>query len=217
MNLDKLRGQAKHAAWYDDPDDPPSYNPFRKVRTGLPAKKNNLRNAENGDGDLTRSITDQEDQHADVLDRHTEMGGTISTQQRYGTAPVSDRSRIKPIREDANVPMEINRTSSPEPEEIPVEKDSPLPLEESKDSRSSDTIAAEEITTSAKPRHRKGLKGMFHRKEKEIDSEKSEDDDREKPHYTFGNQIKATLLNSWINVLLIAGKLRSFPVQCPEY
>ncbi len=217
MNLDKYRSQAKYAAWYDDPDEPSSYNPFRKVRTGLLANQNNLRNVENGDGDLNRSITDQEDQHAEFLNRQAQMGGGIGGKQRYGTAPVSDRSQTKPVREDASESMEINRTISPEQEESSVDKASPRPLEETKESTSGDTIAAEDTTTSDKPRHRKGLKGMFHRKEKEVESDKSEADAREKPHFTFGNQIKATLFNSWINILLIAGKLRSHLVLWPRY
>jgi Ca2+:H+ antiporter len=208
MNLDKLRGQAKHAAWYDDPDEPPSYNPFRKVRTGFPTRRNSLRNAEDGDSGLTRSITDQEHQHADVLNRQAEMGGAASAQRRYGTAPISKRSRMKPVGEDASAPMEIDRTSSPEPEELLDDKDGALRLAGTKDSTSGDTIAAEDTTTTEKPRQRKGLKGMFHHKEKDPDNDKPEEDDREKPHYTFGNQIRATLFNSWINILLIAGKLR---------
>lgn len=208
MNLDKVRGQAKHAAWYNGPDDPPNYNPFGKVRTGLPARKNALRNAESGMSDLTRSITDQEDQHEDVLGRQAEMGGAIGVQQRNGTAPISDRSRMKPIKEQATTPIQFDRTDSPELEESFAEQDRPLPLPETKDSTSDDTTAAEDITTSDKPRQRKGLKGMFHRKTKEEVSEEPEDDGREKPIYTFGNQIRATLFNSWINILLIAGKPR---------
>lgn len=209
MNLDKIRGQAKHAAWYDDPDDPPNFNPFRKIRTDLPARRNPLRNAENGDSDLTRSITDQEHQHADVLSRKTEMGGAAGAQQRHGTAPISDRSRAKPIREEASAPFEVIRAISPEAEEPSAENDSPLPLEETKDSTSDDTMTAEDTTTSEKPRQRKGLKGMFHREKKVAESDKAEEDESMKPHYTFGNQIRATLFNSWINILLIAGKLRS--------
>jgi Ca2+:H+ antiporter len=209
MILDKLRGQAKHAAWYDDPDDPPTYNPFRKVRTGLPSKRNTLRNAENGNSDLTRSITDQEHQHADALNRQAEMGGGINATQRFGTAPISDRSRTKPIREDPSAQIEIDRTGSPEPEAASVEKERSLPLGHTKESTSGDTIAAEDTTAptaNEKPRKRKGLKGMFHH-EKEADNEKPEEDDRPKPHYTFGNQIKATLFNSWINILLLAGRM----------
>jgi Ca2+:H+ antiporter len=207
MNLDKIRGQAKHAAWYDDPDETPTFNPFRKVRTGLPSKKNSLRNAENGDSNLTRITTDQDHQHASALGRRTEMAGASGSKPRFSTAPVSDRSRTKPVKDEAGNPIEIDRTSSPEPEVLPFEKDTALPVEETKESTSSDTIAAEEINTDEKPRHRKGLKGLFHRKDKKADNEKIEQIDADKPPYTFGNQIRATLFNSWINVLLIAGKL----------
>jgi Ca2+:H+ antiporter len=209
MNLDKLRGQAKYAAWYDDPDDPPSYNPFRKVRTGLSTKKNTLRTAENGDSDLTRSITDQEDQHMSNVNRQAQMVGASGVPQRYATAPISDRSHTKAPVDDSIPEMELNRTVSPEEEVVPLEKGISLPSEQTKDTTSGDTLAAEETGTNEKPRQRKGLKGMFHREKKVADSDKPEEEDVEKPHYTFANQLKATLFNSWINILLLAGKLDS--------
>jgi Ca2+:H+ antiporter len=204
--LDKIRGQAKHAAWYDEPDDPPNFNPFRKVRTGLPARRNPLRNAENGDGDLMRINTDQEHQHADVLSRRAEMGGAAGVRQRYPTAPISDPSRTMPIREEASSSFEIPRMSSPGQEEPPAEKEMSPPAEETKDSTSGDTIIAQDTTTSEKPRQRKGLKDMFHREKNVAEKDKAEEDESAKPHYTFGNQIRASLFNSWINILLIAGK-----------
>ncbi|ERF74258.1 hypothetical protein EPUS_01945 [Endocarpon pusillum Z07020] len=200
--MHKLRGEAKHAAWYDEPDEPANFNPFRKVRTDLLGKKNALRNAENGDGGLTRSTTDQEHRHADVSNRRAEMGAAADTPQRYGTAPISGRSRTEHVPGSDSTQFEIIRTVSPK-QEAPLE-DSPLPLEETKDSTSGDTIAIEDTPTSEKPRQRKGLKGMFRREKKVVGSDKPEGDDLEKPHYTFGNQIRATLFNSWINVLLIA-------------
>ena len=205
MVLDKIRGQAKHAAWYNDPDEPPNYNPFGKVRTGHAARKNILRNAENGDSDLTRSFTDQEHQHAGVLSRQAELGMTGGARPRHATAPISDRSHTKPSKENASASFEINRTISPEPEELSLEKDCLSPLEETKDATSGDTITAEDTVISEKPRQRKGLKGMFHREKKVADRKEAEEDDSEKPRYTFGNQIKATLFNSWINILLLAG------------
>jgi Ca2+:H+ antiporter len=209
VNLDKLRGQAKHAAWYDQPDDPPTFNPFRKVRTGFPGKKNALRNAENGDGDLTRCITDQENQHADVLRRRDDMGGAAVSQKRLATAPISDRSHTKTAIEDTVAPIGIDRTASPEPEKLSLDKDSPLPLEETEKSASSNTVGAEDPAPNERPRQRKGMEGMFHRN-KEEDSDQAEEDHQRKLHYTFTNQIKATLFNSWINFLLLAGKPKAY-------
>jgi Ca2+:H+ antiporter len=206
MVLDKIRGQAKHAAWYDDPDDPPNFNPFRKVRTGLSPRQNSLHNAENGDGELLRINTDQEHQHADVLSRKAEMGGAAATQQRYPTAPIPDRPCTMPIREEAGPPFEIPRVSSPRPEQPSAERELLPPTEETKDSTSGDTVIAQDTTTGEKPRQRKGLKGMFHREKNVAEKDKAEEGESVKPHYTFGNQIRASLFNSWINVLLLAGK-----------
>lgn len=205
LKLDKIRGQAKHAAWYDEPGDPPSLNPFRKVRTGPLSRRNTLRNAENGDGELTRSITDQEQRHANVLNRQVEMGGGNNMRQRVGTAPNSGPADVKPNNGDPNLSIEIALTGKPKPESALTKAASPLPLDEPKDSMSSDTITPEIPASDEKPRKRKGLKGIFHWR-KDGTEEKADEDDHEKPHYTFSNQLRATLFNSWINILLIAGK-----------
>jgi FKBP-type peptidyl-prolyl cis-trans isomerase len=138
------------------------------------------------------------------------MGGVVGAQQRNATAPISDRSHTKPIREEETGPIDIRRTSSPEPEETFAEKEKALQPEETKDSTSGDTITAEDTAedsnTSEKPRQRRGLKGMFHREKNVAEKDKAEEDDTVKPHYTFANQIRGTLFNSWINILLIAGK-----------
>ncbi|NJR31350.1 hypothetical protein HC762_01020 [bacterium] len=210
MNLDKLYGQAKHAAWYDDPEDPPTYNPFRKVRSRFPSKRNTLRNAENGDSDgnvdggLTRSVTDQEHQHADVLNRQIDMGIATGAHPKSHTAPVSNGPRTAPIPEIADSHIRLERTASPQQDELSIDQNSPLPSAMTKESASSHNVEPKHPSPVKKPRQRKGLKGIFHRSD-QVASESPDEGDNVKPQYTFGNQIKATLFNSWINVLLIAG------------
>ena len=72
----------------------------------------------------------------------------------------------------------------------------------SKDESSSNTLVSPDSAGQARPRGR--FRGMFKKKEKVVEEE---DPDKPPPlKFTVGGQLKATVFNSYINVLLLAGK-----------
>lgn len=72
-----------------------------------------------------------------------------------------------------------------------------------------------EDDTDGQPRRRKNTpnsEGETLAAEKDI-----EEDDEHKPHFTVGGQLRATVFNSWINVLLVCvpvGSMFSLPFFC---
>ena len=60
-------------------------------------------------------------------------------------------------------------------------------------------------------KHRNGKKGklggLFHKKSKDEKEEAEDNNGKQKHHFTVMSQIRATLFNSWINILLIASPI----------
>ena len=72
-------------------------------------------------------------------------------------------------------------------------------------STTGESTARSEVDEEARPRGK--LAGIFKLKGK--DSEMSEEKKKRKarePKFTVGNQLRATILGSWLNILLLAGK-----------
>lgn len=65
----------------------------------------------------------------------------------------------------------------------------------------------DQAADSGVPRQRKGFFGKFRRHEDSVVDEKKSLS--EPQHFTLGSQLRATLLNSWINVLLVAAPVGS--------
>ena len=83
--------------------------------------------------------------------------------------------------------------------------DNQMPNGTQKDESSSNTLVAPD--TDGKPRRRRGIKGLF--KKKDHQEESTDDEDSGKPprrKFTAMSQIRATVLNSYINVLLFMSK-----------
>ena len=197
MSLDKLRGQAKHSAWYDDPDDDknitlPFKSPFAKRRAT--SRSATLRDEERGA--LTKPATNPEHTGARGLD--------LDPPAHAATTPNASSSK-KPLHADVDIPQ----YGSPR--------------------NSSDDIAAHETktetfstdtTTNGHPpdADKEGLREREHKKrslmdkmtgknkdEFDIRTTQYEDGDngKGKHKFTVGNQIRATLFGSWVNILLI--------------
>jgi Ca2+:H+ antiporter len=210
MTLDRLRGQAKHAAWYDHPDDPRTYNPFGKTRSGFIPSQNQMRNTENGDGrpGLTQSMTDQEDQHTDVLGRQADTNAALGGPAKSNTAPALGRRGEAPGRGNSSYRFSMNGATGPVPEKSKLNTDSSLASATANDSKRDPDVTNKDPSSSNNPRQQQSPKGIFNRS-REVSSEEPEAE-TPKPHYTFGNQIRAALFNSWINVLLLTGKYGPF-------
>jgi Ca2+:H+ antiporter len=214
MSIDKYRRKAKFAAWYDDPDDEdsgiPFKNPFRKYRATSRSKPDDLNNAENGD--LRREQT--EDLDYDQTDRRNELVGTSPA--HANTMPFAN------FKETCTTDLEtgqVGRSDSPIQEE-----EAKLPRggsneNDKKDSGStSETVRETELggTNDDTTRNRKVEKNsiaalkdkILHHKGSEHDEKEDADPSgKQKQTFTAVGQFRATVLNSWINILFIASPI----------
>ena len=212
LHEDKYRAAAKQAAWYSDDDDPnPNYNPFRKTRSRpqVPGQADEEKGLQppptnRSESQLTHSVEIlrrsqnqealQQPKHADTMPSSSQPS---SSQHCSGKSPVDAQSSVK----DFN------------PEQ---EKDLSREHEKSQDSGTteSDTVVPSDFQPEVKeekPRRRFTKKFPFVSK-----SKKEEDGEdlqkkrkgsslwgKETQKFTAASQLRATLFNSWINVLLI--------------
>ena len=211
---DKFRREAKYAAWYDDPEDEksPYYvkNPFRKLPPRGP-RHDSLREAEKGNSTSTQlrpTRTDDDYRPTTSAERREEFGvGPEMPRQHHTTANAHSRfDRGDAVQQDFDVP----RSASPSDEVDHIAKDTTV-INSEKHSHSSppavDTAAM--MTGQGDPlettRNRDKTRrwNPFNKKDTQEDSGK-DDNGKQKPHFTAMGQFRATVLNSWINVLFIA-------------
>ena len=196
---DKYRAAAKQAAWYTEQDDEnPNYNPFRKIRTRV--KDPNQVDEENGlqpplancsESDVTSSIelrrksqtieTLMQPKHADTM--------PSSSQHSSGKSPVEGAPSVKDFSRDHEKSEDSGTTES------------------------STGVASEPKFEEKKPKPRR----RFTKKFPYVSQPKREEDGEEvkktrtrsgiwakdTQKFTAVSQFRATLFNSWINVLLV--------------
>ena len=218
FNADKYRAAAKQAAWYSEQDDPnPNYNPFRKTRSRpkdspQADEENTLRPppTNRSESQLASSIE---------LQRRQLNHDALQQPKHADTMPSASQPAYQPAYQPSSQPS--SPLSSPLSLEKPAEetqtsvKDFSRDHETSQDSGTT-VVGSEEKpeVKEGKPRRRFTKRFPFVRKpEKEEDAEKNDDVKKtrtrsslwgkETQKFTVISQLRATLFNSWINVLLI--------------
>jgi Ca2+:H+ antiporter len=175
FRLDIYRRQARNLAWYDEEGEASSHNPFKKFRRS-PRRSNSVQLESRLPGHRSLDIRTSEDTR-----RRLDMNNGLGGPEYAGTFPPESAGS------DQGTPK-----SPPEPS---MESHDPINvsrgIDESLDS------------ASTKPRMRKGFLGKFgHSNEvDELEDKKSMSGTQK---FTFASQLRATVLNSWINVLLVA-------------
>lgn len=190
---DKYRRLAKYAAWYDGPDEPASMNPFRKIRShsrGLgdeenPASRTRTNQTEN---DFPQSIE---------LNRRQQNMRGLEQPKHASTMPVASSPIQRPSSDLRGVSEEQHDP------------------EKSQDSGAgtSDTVVDTTISDPNSPleqgprRRKRGILNKLHLKKEDDGSQVPKQSTglfkKDTQRYTFASQLRATLLNSWINLLLI--------------
>lgn len=197
-NAEKIRAAANKAAWYSEEDDPPNYNPFRKIKSRN--KDQHQVDEENGlrpplthrsESELTHSIERQrlsrtlgtlhQPKHADTM--------PSSSQPSSGMSPVEGAPSVKDFSRDHEKSQDSGTTESStvvDPEAKLEEKEGRPRSRFTKQfpfiSKANKDEDGEEVK---KKRTRSGMWG------------------KETQTFTVASQLRATLFNSWINVLLI--------------
>ena len=159
--------------------------------------------------------TDDDYRPSDDAARRAEFG--LNAPKKTGSTPVQPSAYDKVGKAgDANK-FPLERTDTPGIVTLNDDEKSVLPDANTKDTTSSDT-AIEQNGLSKEPvehdtggvvRERKkqgALKRLFHHEGK---AKEGDDEAKPKQKFTAMGQFRATVLNSWINILLIACKVRN--------
>lgn len=203
---DKLRGAARRAAWYTEEGGKPNYNPFAKVRSRSINPSSHDIETGVGTGNLARGGTYRSVDYATPsieTNRKSEYGPDAIGTPHANTMPPTGWGRDQPLS---------LRTPPIDPEKE-MEQDR---KEKSQDSAATtnDTLIDEQVTGAGQARKRRkgGLMHKLRWKHGEKNStdleptvtEKSKKSKKSRQSFSLVSQIRGTLFNSWINVLLIA-------------
>jgi Ca2+:H+ antiporter len=202
MLLDKLKGQAKASAWYDSPDDEANLHlplglksPFTKYRSNT-SRTTTLRDEERGmSGGLSQHRTNPEDLAASG-NRHDNLVGHSPT--HANTVPNITSSGSKSGNGNIDFPQyESPRNSSDVVRESSEKSKAPIRA----DSKLNGNTTDSEKDGLQERKSKRSFKDRLTGKGKEEDDNNN---GKDKHRFTVGNQIRGTLFNSWINILLIA-------------
>ena len=210
-DIDKYKRAAHGAAWYTEPHENPNFNPFQKI-TSRTSQRNFHTDIETG---ATAGILGHSNTH------HSEADIPTLREIRRRSQQIQDG--LGGPRPFATMPQDFSPVSGSgsrdlEEKDLYSEKETDDPHRERHD-QSEDTNTgttgisdattvqpeAEDNGSTTQPRQRKGFLSRFHRKKNGDENPKTEDDDsmpKQKP-FTAMSQLRATLLNSYINVLLV--------------
>ena len=183
MMIDKYRAAARHSAWYTAEDEPPNYNPFQRIKS--PSKDAyGVDDLESGPPGTRRQA---------------------SCHSADCASPVTQQNRQSQY-DDISLPHHASTMPRPANAEKP-EYHGGRGEDSQESSGTADTLVQENGTRQRKSRLM-SFKSKFHKsttEEETINRTTTGDSKKTKrgPHFTFMNQIRATLLNSWINILLV--------------
>ncbi|KAK2796241.1 hypothetical protein FQN50_009631 [Emmonsiellopsis sp. PD_5] len=178
---DILQPNNASLAWYDDADGTPTRNPFKKFRY-RPVQIQESR-AENG---LAHTQTESNAMSRPEWERQQEMNSSSFETRHASTMPSSSDTRQ--IHGD-NIEMTPAASVTA----------SATPLRPSKD----EDEGEQQIAEKKAPLKRRFFKRHGKGGDDDEPGQEPEDSGKDKQKFTAVGQLKATLLNSWINVLLI--------------
>ena len=194
-NADRYRSAAKREAWYDDPGGPPSYNPFGKIRS------------------RGQAITEDDEENA------TRTRTTQS--ENFVTSPIEQERRLQNLQIPKHADTMPSPSTTPNGGPSVIKKSLDIDGDSNEKSRDSGTGTSDTKYEPAGPEPQPQATGgtrrrthlnPFHKTKQEDGApeiQKSKKPRRlfkkskDKQTFTFMSQIRATLLNSYINILLI--------------
>ncbi|KAF7717737.1 Uncharacterized protein PECH_007686 [Penicillium ucsense] len=190
--MHKYRREARQLAWYDQDGEPSSHNPFKKFRR-RPQRTNSMQLEDQ----LVHSRSMGDVNLSQDRRRRAEFNGDIEGPAYAGTFP--------PVPTESYEPAPSNRSDEPINDPATLSNKRALDQESVTEKNQNGNEAIE--STAGQTRQRKGLFGKFGRHKHDEETPASEPDDEKPvdgPKFTFASQIRATILNSWINVLILA-------------
>lgn len=188
MSIDIYRRQARKIAWYDQDGEPSSHNPFKKFRR-RPRRTNSVQLEEQaphsrsmGDLRLSEDRRRRADFNSDL--EGPAYAGTFPPESAGSYGPAASNLSQEPINDTA----EMSTTRE-------------LDLE----AEIENNVNGKGQVNETQARQRKGFFAKFgHKKEEPVSAEPDDEKPLNGPKFTVASQIRATVFNSWINVLIIA-------------
>ncbi|KAL4806405.1 Sodium/calcium exchanger protein-domain-containing protein [Aspergillus unguis] len=173
------KSQARNLAWYDHDGEPTTHNPFKKFRRS-PRRTNSVQLESRLTPYATAGAVRPEEEvrrHKEIREGLTGPAHSESFPPGTGTTTESGPDSLEKARQ---------QFSSGSDEPINVSASRGL-----------------ELVEEGKPRKRRGFLGVGGHSD-EGSSGTSKDEPRRKHNFTTVGQLKATIFNSWINILLLA-------------
>ncbi|KAL8720931.1 MAG: hypothetical protein Q9225_002287 [Loekoesia sp. 1 TL-2023] len=192
--MHKYRSSARHAAWYQEEGEPTNFNPFGKFR----ARREGL--TDNDEENAYRTRTNQSESQVPTsieLNRRSQNRDILSGPPHSSSMPAQGHKGPFPaangnIEDPAQT--EKSQDSGTTPSNTVIPEDAPIIL---------NAMPEEE---RARKRRFGGVMNRFHREKQEDNSmerTRTERSKRPRQKFTFIGQLKATIFNSPINILLL--------------
>jgi len=190
MCTDKTRTAARQEAWRSGDIDHPNYNPFGKIRSRSYQKKS-LQAIDEENGLRPSNRSEAAFKSSMEQDRQIENEEQYPDQRRADTMP--------PLSGDAD--------AAPRTRGLAGSADQNTNSQDSEAGISGSTVLPEgQLATDGRPRKRFGHILKFTKKDKENNEaleKRTSNSKQDKSQLGFMGQIRATLLNSWINILFL--------------
>lgn len=203
MNLDRTRRQANQAAWYSDEPGPLGLrNPFGKWK---PKRQNTLASVENGE---ERAVLAHSQTAPDVSSSSgvRNPAFTIHQKEHAASTPVNSKPTDEASRIDFGQPNQSPRSSIHDREHATDDQNEGDPVLNG-NHLSTDKSPEEGVRNRGEGKKEKhSVLGLFksNETEKSVDGNDDDGNGKNKNRFTWQSQIRATLFNSWVNILLIA-------------
>ncbi len=190
LDTDKTRTLARHEAWRSGDEEHPNYNPFGKIRTRSYQKKS-LHAIDEECGLRPSNRSEAAFKSSMEQDRQTENEEGLPGQRRADTMP----------------PLSADADQAPRARDLAGASDQYGNSQKSEAGISGSTVVPNgRPATEGQPRNRFRRLLKFNKKDGEY-SEKPEKSTslskEDKQQFGFMGQLKATLFNSWINILFL--------------
>ncbi|KAL4927005.1 calcium/proton exchanger [Aspergillus undulatus] len=181
--MHKFKSQARSLAWYDHDGEPTTHNPFKKFRRS-PRRTNSI-----------------------------QLESRLTQVSSAGAVRDEEIQRNKEIREGMGGPIHPDTYPPPGTAHTSTTVDSgarPASMEKAEPERSMSSNEPINVSNAPRghfgvesdgPRQRRGFLGLGKRSDEDRNAA---DEPRDKQKFTAVGQFKATVLNSWINILLLA-------------
>lgn len=208
---DIYRRKARNLAWYDQEGEPSTHNPFKKFRA-RPRRSSSIKL----ESRLAPVRTAGEVPLSEERRRRRDMTDGLEGPEHSDSFP--PESSLSRLDQESHVRPNTASITRAESSGDIGEEDRPDPSMHSREPINV-SFQDEGDIEGGKPRKRRTLLGKWRNHEEDNDdevasasTEDGDDKEEDKQKFTLAGQLKATIFNSWMNILILAAPVGSeFP------